>query len=55
MNQMTLRSRHMIRNSSPGGLRPSMLPLDQNTENQWDSHVPKGFMQQNRLLLWNKV
>ena len=27
MNEMTLSSRHMIRNSSPGGLRPSTLPL----------------------------
>ena len=27
MNEMTLPSRHRIRNSSPGGLRPSTLPL----------------------------
>ena len=27
MNEMTLSSRHRIRNSIPGGLRPSMLPL----------------------------
>ena len=27
MNEMTLPSRRRIRNSSPGGLRPSMLPL----------------------------
>ena len=27
MNEMTLPSRHMIRNSNPGGLRPSTLPL----------------------------
>ena len=27
MNVMTLPSRHRIRNSSPGGLRPSTLPL----------------------------
>ena len=26
-NEMTLPSRHKIRNSSPGGLRPSTLPL----------------------------
>ena len=26
--EMTLSSRHRIRNSSPGGLRPSTLPLD---------------------------
>ena len=27
MNEMTLPSRHRIRNSYPGGLRPSTLPL----------------------------
>ena len=27
MNEMTLPSRQKIRNSGPGGLRPSMLPL----------------------------
>ena len=27
MIEMTLSSRHRIRNSSPGGLRPSTLPL----------------------------
>ena len=27
MREMTLPSRHRIRNSNPGGLRPSMLPL----------------------------
>ena len=27
MNEMTLSSRHRIRSSSPGGLRPSTLPL----------------------------
>ena len=27
MNEMTLPSRHKIRNSRPGGLRPSTLPL----------------------------
>ena len=27
MNEMTLSSRHRIRNSSPGGLRSSTLPL----------------------------
>ena len=30
MNEMTLPSRHRIRNSSPGGLRPSTLPLGYN-------------------------
>ena len=29
---MTLSSRHRIRNSSPGGLRPSTLPLGHNTD-----------------------
>ena len=28
MSEMTLFSRHGIRNLSPGGLRPSTLPLD---------------------------
>ena len=27
MNELTLSSRHGIRNSGPGGLRPSTLPL----------------------------
>ena len=27
MNEMTLPSRHRIRNSSPGGVRPSPLPF----------------------------
>ena len=27
MNEMTLPSRHRIRNSNPGGLRPSILPF----------------------------
>ena len=27
MSEMTLSFRHMIRNSNPGGLRPSTLPL----------------------------
>ena len=27
MSEMTLPSRHKIRNSNPGGLRPSTLPL----------------------------
>ena len=29
MNEMTVSSRHRIRNSRPGGLRPSSLPLGQ--------------------------
>ena len=37
---MTLSSRHRIRNSSPGGLRPSTLPLGHGVSRQyWLSHV----------------
>ena len=37
---MTLSSRHRIRNSSPGGLRPSTLPLGHGGSPQyWLSHV----------------
>ena len=37
---MTLSSRHRIRNSSPGGLRPSTLPLGHGGSSQyWVSHV----------------
>ena len=37
---MTLSSRHRIRNSSPGGLRPSTLPLGHGDSPQyWLSHV----------------
>ena len=37
---MTLSSRHRIRNSSPGGLRPSTLPLGYGGSPQyWHSHV----------------
>ena len=37
---MTLSSRHRIRNSSPGGLRPSTLPLGHERSPQyWLSHV----------------
>ena len=40
MIKMTLSSRHMIRNSSPGGLRPSTLPLDHEGSPQyWLSHL----------------
>ena len=40
MNEMTLPSRHRIRNSSPGGLRPSTLPLGHGGFPQyWVSHV----------------
>ena len=38
--EMTLSSRHRIRNSSPGGLRPSTLPLGHGVSPQyWLSHV----------------
>ena len=40
MIEMTLPSRHRIRNSSPGGLRPSTLPLGHRGPPQyWLSHV----------------
>ena len=35
MNEMTLPSRQMIRNSSPGSFRPSTLPLDQGGSPQY--------------------
>ena len=39
---MTLSSRHRIRNSSPGGLRPSTLPLGHGGSPQyWLSHVDR--------------
>ena len=40
MIEMTLSSRHRIRNSRPGGLRPSTLPLGHGGSPQyWLSHV----------------
>ena len=40
MIEMTLSSRHRIRNSSPGGLRPSTLPLGHGGSPQYHlSHV----------------
>ena len=40
MNEMTLSSRHRIQNSSPGGLRPSTLPLGHGGSRQYcASHV----------------
>ena len=40
MIEMTLSSRHRIRNSNPGGLRPSTLPLGHGGSPQyWLSHV----------------
>ena len=40
MIEMTLSSRHRTRNSSPGGLRPSTLPLGHGGSPQyWLSHV----------------
>ena len=43
MLEMTLSSRHRIRNSSPGGLRPNTLPLGHGGSPQyWLSHVDGG-------------
>ena len=43
MIEMTLSSRHRIRNSSPGGLRPSTLPLGHGGSPQyWVLHVDGG-------------
>ena len=43
MIEMTLSSRHRIRNSNPGGLRPSTLPLSHGGSSQyWLSHVDGG-------------
>ena len=40
MIEMTLSSRHRIRNSSPGGLRPNTLPLGHRGSPQYSlSHV----------------
>ena len=36
MNEMTLPSRHRIRNSSPGCLRPSTLPLGHGGSPQYE-------------------
>ena len=36
MSEMTLLSRHRIRNSSPGGLRPSTLPLGHGDSPQYE-------------------
>ena len=42
MIEMTLSSRHRIRNSSPGGLRPSTLPLGHGgSPHYWLAHVGK--------------
>ena len=35
MSEMTLLSRHRIRNSCPGGLRPSTLPLGNGGSSQY--------------------
>ena len=35
MNEMTLPSRHRHRNSSPGGVRPSTLPLSHRSSPQY--------------------
>ena len=42
MIEMTLSSRHRIRNSSPGGLRPSTLPLGHGGSPQYDFHTWMG-------------
>ena len=43
MIEMTLSSRHRIQNSSPGGLRPSTLPLGHGgSPRYWLSHVDSG-------------
>ena len=42
MIEMTLSSRHRIRNSSPGGLRPSMLPLGHGAPHNIDFHTWMG-------------
>ena len=39
---MTLSSRHRIRNSSPGGLRPSTLPLGHEAPHNTDFHTWMG-------------
>ena len=52
MIEMTLSSRHRIRNSSPGGLRPSTLPLGHGGSPQyWLSHVNG---EETFLFLWNR-
>ena len=49
---MTLSSRHRIRNSSPGGLMPSTLPLGHGGSLQyWLSHVDG---EETFLFLWNR-
>ena len=51
MNEMTLPSRHRIRNSSPGCLRPSTLPLPHGGSPQyWIFTSERG---RNILFLWN--
>ena len=41
MIEMTLSSRHKIRNSSPGGLRPSTLPLGHGGSVSGANHYPR--------------
>ena len=51
LNEMTLPSRHRLRNSSPGGLRPSTLPLGHGGSPQyWIFTIDRG---RNILFLWN--
>ena len=42
MNEMTLSSRHRIRNSSPGGLRPTTLPLGHGGSPQYEFYTWMG-------------
>ena len=51
MKEMTLPSRHRIRNSSPGGLRPSMLPLYHRGSPQYQIFTSE--RGRNILFLWN--
>ena len=51
INEMTLPSRHRTRNSSPGGLRPSTLPLGHRGSPQYWIFTSEG--EGNILFLWN--
>ena len=52
MNEMTLSSRHRIRNSGPGGLRPSTLPLGHGGSPQyWVWHVDVDYGRHSVFLL----
>ena len=51
MNEVTLPSRHRIRNSSPGGLRPSTLSLAHRGSPQY--YIFTSERGSNNLVLWN--